>query len=202
MRHACQTRPSNPATPRQIEYLSSLLERKDLREAPIHVDHVRDLLEAGWLNRADASAAIDALVPLPWKPRERKAPADSVEVEEGWFVEEKTGEIAVVKFNRQKTRKYAMRARLEKDPSGFVPHPDEDVDPDEYLEERDHPVRLSWDYEAGLISKIARGGWRKMTKEEAASFGRLYGVCLACGRTLTDPESIERGIGPICASKF
>lgn len=27
------------------------------------------------------------------------------------------------------------------------------------------------------------------------------GACCACGRQLTDPESIERGIGPICLKK-
>jgi len=32
-------------------------------------------------------------------------------------------------------------------------------------------------------------------------FGRMVGSCGICGRTLTDPESIENGIGPICAQK-
>jgi len=40
-----------------------------------------------------------------------------------------------------------------------------------------------------------------MTVDEAARYGRLYGRCMVCGRTLTDEGSIERGIGPICASK-
>lgn len=35
----------------------------------------------------------------------------------------------------------------------------------------------------------------------ATLFGHLIGRCGICGRTLTDPESIERGIGPICAEK-
>jgi len=34
------------------------------------------------------------------------------------------------------------------------------------------------------------------------SFGRLTGACACCGRTLTDPTSIERGVGPICAQKW
>ena len=33
-------------------------------------------------------------------------------------------------------------------------------------------------------------------------FGRETGACSVCGRTLTDPESVQRGIGPICAQKF
>ncbi len=37
---------------------------------------------------------------------------------------------------------------------------------------------------------------------EAARHGRASGRCSVCSRDLTDPESIERGIGPICAAKF
>ena len=36
----------------------------------------------------------------------------------------------------------------------------------------------------------------------AQKYGKLSGRCCSCGRDLTDPESIERGIGPICAEKF
>jgi hypothetical protein len=36
----------------------------------------------------------------------------------------------------------------------------------------------------------------------AIAYGRLTGSCACCGRTLTDPESIARGIGPICADNF
>lgn len=41
----------------------------------------------------------------------------------------------------------------------------------------------------------------KMTIEQAKEFGALYGTCCVCGRTLTNEESIEAGIGPICAGK-
>ena len=36
----------------------------------------------------------------------------------------------------------------------------------------------------------------------AVRYGRLMGSCACCGRTLTDPKSVERGIGPICAGKW
>lgn len=34
------------------------------------------------------------------------------------------------------------------------------------------------------------------------AYGRLVGVCGACGRLLEDEESVANGIGPICANKF
>ena len=36
----------------------------------------------------------------------------------------------------------------------------------------------------------------------AVQYGRDTGICACCGRTLTDPASIEVGIGPICAEKW
>lgn len=39
-------------------------------------------------------------------------------------------------------------------------------------------------------------------EEAAVLHGRLSGRCAVCSRDLTDPESIARGIGPICAEKF
>lgn len=37
---------------------------------------------------------------------------------------------------------------------------------------------------------------------EATLFGKQTGQCGCCGRELTDPNSIEAGIGPICATKW
>ena len=39
-------------------------------------------------------------------------------------------------------------------------------------------------------------------KGEAVKHGRLTGVCSCCGRQLTDPVSIEMGIGPICLDRW
>lgn len=36
----------------------------------------------------------------------------------------------------------------------------------------------------------------------AIAYGRLTGNCACCGRGLTDPESVARGIGPVCAANY
>jgi hypothetical protein len=36
----------------------------------------------------------------------------------------------------------------------------------------------------------------------AIRYGKVSGECSCCGRELTDSQSIERGIGPVCARKF
>lgn len=39
-------------------------------------------------------------------------------------------------------------------------------------------------------------------REASLTYGREIGACGICGRTLTDPESRERGIGPVCAGEI
>lgn len=53
---------------------------------------------------------------------------------------------------------------------------------------------------AGAIRKIRPE--HKMSLDEAKAFGKIYGVCCKCGRTLTDETSIENGIGPVCGASF
>lgn len=36
----------------------------------------------------------------------------------------------------------------------------------------------------------------------AVAYGQQTGQCACCGRELTDPESISRGIGPICQERY
>ena len=39
-------------------------------------------------------------------------------------------------------------------------------------------------------------------KQAAIAYGQKFGSCAVCGRALTDSESVDRGIGPICAGKY
>lgn len=57
-----------------------------------------------------------------------------------------------------------------------------------------------FEFAPGAIRKI-QPSWR-LSLEEAKAFGALYGICVQCGRTLTDEKSIEAGIGPICAGRI
>lgn len=41
----------------------------------------------------------------------------------------------------------------------------------------------------------------RITLDEARQFGIETGACICCGAELTDPKSIEAGIGPVCAKR-
>ena len=96
------------------------------------------------------------------------------EVAEGWYM---VGETPwKVQHNREHTGLYAKRLDVI-DGSG------------------------SWEYVQGGLRVIATKG-TPMTVEQAAEFGKLYSVCAVCGRELTLEESIERGVGPVCAGRL
>lgn len=58
----------------------------------------------------------------------------------------------------------------------------------------------SFTYVKGMTAKIKPE--HKMTIEQAMAHGSLYGQCAACGRLLSNDESIELGIGPVCRDKY
>ncbi|AYP70034.1 hypothetical protein I5G62_gp48 [Mycobacterium phage CRB2] len=61
----------------------------------------------------------------------------------------------------------------------------------------DEEQRMSWAASKSILAKIAEVG----AAEASARYGHEIGECGVCGRTLTNDESRERGIGPICAAK-
>lgn len=63
----------------------------------------------------------------------------------------------------------------------------------------DGPSKWTFNYAPGAIRDLSPE--TLMTLDEAKRFGALYGTCCACGRTLTDEESIAAGVGPVCARK-
>lgn len=54
-------------------------------------------------------------------------------------------------------------------------------------------------YVAGAVRRLSATD--RLTLEEAKAIGHQYGQCCVCGADLSDPKSVEAGIGPVCAKK-
>ncbi len=67
-------------------------------------------------------------------------------------------------------------------------------------EEADAGVKARWEYAPGVIRQL--GPEHRMTAEQVADYGRLTGWCANCGKLLTHPVSIERGMGPVCYGRW
>jgi hypothetical protein len=55
-------------------------------------------------------------------------------------------------------------------------------------------------YSYGAIHTL-QPDWQ-MSLEDMKSYGKQFGRCCLCGRTLTDDVSISLGIGPICERRY
>jgi hypothetical protein len=60
--------------------------------------------------------------------------------------------------------------------------------------------RGRFEYEPGLIDRLA--GATPADADALAAYGRETGTCAICGALLSDPASVERGIGPVCAGRI
>jgi hypothetical protein len=61
----------------------------------------------------------------------------------------------------------------------------------------------TYDY-IGMARKVFADAttWTRLSIEEVGALGISSGQCIICGRRLDDPESVDRGIGPVCASRY
>jgi hypothetical protein len=60
--------------------------------------------------------------------------------------------------------------------------------------------RAHWEYAPGVVKSLKDS--QRLTLDSARDLGLAHGVCVICGRTLTNPESVDAGIGPICSGKL
>jgi hypothetical protein len=59
--------------------------------------------------------------------------------------------------------------------------------------------KARFDYAPGAMKMLSAD--ERLSMEDAMAFGRLYGSCCVCGRTLTNELSIHLGIGPVCGGR-
>lgn len=55
-------------------------------------------------------------------------------------------------------------------------------------------------YAAGVVRALTPD--HRMSEAQARALGHEFGICCVCGAELTDPESVARGIGPVCAKRI
>jgi hypothetical protein len=183
-------------SPKQFDYLHSLLEElgrlegykwemmTSVRKASMEIETLKDRVRD---NRRLALA-------------EGRAPAKAVKQtvtgqvsQDGIYRNPETGELFKVQVAHHGSgHLYAKQAFLSTLEGDLAEIP---LDGDRRLTDR-----IGWDYKPGLLNKI-KPEWR-VTREEAVAFGALYGECIRCGRTLTNEDSIEAAIGPVCRGKM
>jgi len=201
---------SGAATEKQISFVRDLMDSRDLLADPHFFDKVNAMdsgeydryiehlkAEVANVSKQRASDLITKLKALPSK-RERQSfrngnrNEDLVNAEVGMYINQRSPEAVPTilrVYHGQQSGRNLVKRLVQTD----RPHPE------------DSSIRLhDWEYVGAAAGRTAQH-WlrkaRKMTLAEAEEFGRMSGSCCACGRRLDVPESVERGIGPVCASR-
>lgn len=159
-------------TSKQIAMINSLLKEK-VTVGTIFEGHV---VAPEGLSVRSASEAISALMDL--QSNEKKPAKAYKEAFPGYYSH--GDDLYEVCVSKQK-RKYAKKLIVRTDFEGKI-------------------TRASWEFIAGALATFQE--WESVDLDYAKNFGKAWGVCMCCGRLLTNPTSVEAGIGPICSSKF
>jgi|SRR3954470_23758336 len=169
-----------PGSPKQIDLINSLAKERNLSESDIKI-----MLKA----KPTARLLIDALfaMPKPNKAAQLKEEISKASNNEEYvpteiipgFYRDTEGQVWKVQFNQAQTGMYALK-RINK---------------------------KKYEYTTGAIKTLTPEMFVSInpldiTLEEAKAYGRKTGTCYMCSRELTKQESIDKGIGPICESKF
>lgn len=162
-----------PASERQTAFIASLLSDRDV--AVTYSEDLSERLGEGTLTSRDASKAIDYLKALP-----KRAGAKPAVVDLPLGIYTVGAEVWRVGVSRTTGRKYAARLRGDLLTTGSKP---------------------VFDWVKGGLSILARDGVRQ-SLGWAEAWGLEHGWCICCDAFLTDPVSVKRGIGPVCAKKY
>lgn len=65
----------------------------------------------------------------------------------------------------------------------------------------DGATEITYTY-LGAATRFVTPDWERLSVEQVGALGKSHESCLVCGRRLDDPESVDRGIGPVCAAKY
>lgn len=146
-------------------------------------NYIRTLGAERGLDSLTIEAALEGLTKqmasqfIDWLLRQPKtvseAPKPAAEIEEGFY--RLDGVIYEVRTSKSSGKLYAVAITFDGE-------------------------RVRREYAPGIVRKLTPE--HELTLDDAQAIGKLWGFCCICGRMLTNPESIENGIGPICAEKF
>lgn len=166
---------ARPATQKQYDFIKRLVAERDISAVAERVDNDRAWAVAGQFSTADASALIDILLAQPRKEAQAEEVIVRSEPEAGIY---RSGDHLVRVYLGQQSGRMLVK----------------EVQIDEW-----NAVGYAY---LGVATKVLDESYVRLSVDEVGSLGITTGHCLVCGRRLDDPESVDRGIGPVCASNY
>lgn len=179
------SRPLDPASPAQVNFILSLLDQRDLPEAD--ADRLRDRIMSGNLTKGLASESIGFLKAQPYKvvPEGTMGSAAQPVTEPGIY-EHPDGRIFKVQRSKTSGHLYAKVMSLT-------------VGEAKRLTASGAVVNFDYEYAPGAFRVIdAR---HRITGARAEELAVIFTKCFICNRGLKAASSVKAGIGPVCIKK-
>ncbi len=162
-----------PATPKQIDFLVSLV--SEVKNLPAEqCSHVR-----AWAEKATMHAVSEQITAYI---SQRDALRKVGPARRGYSPQERVGE----GFYSLDGDVYRVSAGVYNDGRPYAKVLDRDSG--------------TWVRAQGAMRRLLPE--HALTRESAAEWGALTGRCARCGRELEDALSVERGVGPVCWTRF
>lgn len=185
--------PVAPTKP-QIKFLTDLLNELAEVASVEHVDALRESYRQQYrehtLTKTSISAEFDSLKELIRMGREHAAKmSKEVPAQRREFASELAGQVPAGRYAITAEAGHTLFVRVVKFDSGaFIV----------VQEIGDDEQRMSKVVARQALQKIVDAG----IEESSMRYGREIGVCGVCGRKLTNEDSRQLGIGPVCAEKL
>ena len=165
--------PAAPATEAQVKFYATMAAK--VQSAVLGTDYDTALAAAAIVGAQMTKGAISKAIETLKVDAKAIPAAPATEVAPGYYAKGDT--VYVVVISKSSGNPYAKKWTVE---PGVT--------------------KASWEYAPGAVKTLA--GMTPMTLDEAKKWGHMHGHCIKCGALLTDPKSVEAGIGPICAKAF
>lgn len=165
---------------KQLNFVAKLVKERDL--ALLSPKDRADAESVDLLDRREVSKLIDVLLKAPKVTVLAKKTPYQKPLEVGMY-HTNTGEILRVYLGQHSGQPLVKRVVLSGEKYEY-----------EYVGSA-HRVLRGESVLGGVVCE-------RMSLDEAKNWGRMTGHCIVCGRQLDDPESVDKGIGPVCEKNW
>lgn len=176
------TRVTNPATPKQCNFIKKLLSEKLVSEAA--AERLTERIEHGTLDKYLASDSIAWLMTQPRKPQDPSKLSVHPVTEPGLY--EHDEKIYQVKRSKTSGNLYAKVLTMT-------------IGEAMRLTASGSTVKAEYVYAPGAFREIDASN--RITGERADELSIVFSNCIVCGRHLKAADSVKAGIGPVCRGK-
>lgn len=160
-----------PASDKQVNFMWSLVAEREFVNEELEAEIENEIIDG--VSKSRASGLIRYMLGLPRRAAVAPSPDNTEPVTETG-VYEHNGEVYRVVESKSTGNLYAKKLV--------------NIGP-----------KWKFTYAPGAMAFLKSS--QRMTEAQAANFGRRTGSCVICARTLTNPDSIAYGLGPVCRTR-